>query len=93
LILSSNFSYASAGRERISELLEPNERLDLPVEWVFGLGGLDTPPLSIDPQLKTFIWLIQEAANLREALTWAHAPLIGASSPVDAQTEYPTTLK
>jgi predicted ATPase len=53
-----------AGCERVAELLETTsglviltttrQRLDLPGEWVFGLGGLDTPPPYMDKQMQAY---------------------------------------
>ena len=64
LLVLDGFEHVLTGCERVAELLETNrglviltttrQRLDLPGEWVFGLGGLDTPPPYMDKQMQAY---------------------------------------
>lgn len=64
LLVLDGFEHVFAERERVAELLEANaglviltttrQRLDLPGEWVFGLGGLDIPPPTMNNQLEAY---------------------------------------
>ena len=64
LLVLDGFEHVLAGCERVAELLEANselviltttrQRLDLPGEWVFGLGGLDTPPPHMDKHMQAY---------------------------------------
>jgi predicted ATPase/DNA-binding SARP family transcriptional activator len=64
LLVLDGFEHVLAGCERVAELLEANtglvilittrQRLDLPGEWVFGLGGLDVPPPYMNNQLEAY---------------------------------------
>jgi predicted ATPase/DNA-binding SARP family transcriptional activator len=64
LLVLDGFEHVLAGCERVADLLETTsglviltttrQRLDLPGEWVFGLGGLDTPPPYMDKQMQAY---------------------------------------
>jgi DNA-binding SARP family transcriptional activator/predicted ATPase len=64
LLALDGIEHGLAERERITELLAANarlvvlttsrERLALPGEWVFGLGGLDTSPAHMDSHLESY---------------------------------------
>lgn len=64
LLVLDGFEHALAERERVAQLLEANaglviltttrQHLDLAGEWIFGLGGLDIPPLNMDNQLEAY---------------------------------------
>jgi len=64
LLALDGFEHVLIERERIAELLETNarlvvltttrQRLALPGEWVFGLGGLETSPPHMDSQLEAY---------------------------------------
>jgi predicted ATPase len=64
LLVLDGFEYVLNERMRVAELLEAHaglvvlvttrQRLDLPGEWVFGLGGLDIPPAHMNRQLEAY---------------------------------------
>lgn len=64
LLVLDGFEYFLSEEDRVSKLLETHaglvvlvtsrERLNLPGEWVFELGGLDVPPPSINKQLEAY---------------------------------------
>jgi predicted ATPase/DNA-binding SARP family transcriptional activator len=64
LLVLDGVEHVLAGCARVAELLEANpglviltttrQRLDLPGEWIFGLGGLDTPPAYMKSQMEAY---------------------------------------
>lgn len=64
LLVLDGFEHVFGEQARIAQLLEANpglvvlvttrQRLNLPGEWVFGLGGLDIPPAYVTRQLEAY---------------------------------------